>query len=191
VTELTEDDQASEREDGNRREPGEHEAQHRAHGGEYAWRFLRPSSHCDPDRAVASLAAMLSREGRTMGKLIGFAVVVAAVAALGVAPAAVAKDGDVRVAGTCTGPSTSKLKLGREDGGRIEVEFEVDQNRVGRRWAVVLRHNGVVVRRLVRVTRAPSGSFEARALLADRAGADRIVATGTRAGESCRAAARI
>jgi hypothetical protein len=126
-----------------------------------------------------------------MGKLIGLAVVVAAVAALGVAPAAVAKDGDVRVAGTCTGQSTSKLKLGREDGGRIEVELEVDQNRVGRRWAVVLRHNGAVVRRLVRVTRAPSGSFEARTLLADRAGADRIVATATRAGESCRAAARI
>ena len=38
-------------------------------------------------------------------------------AALALAPAALAKDGDVRVAGTCTKASTSKLKLSREDGG--------------------------------------------------------------------------
>ena len=52
-------------------------------------------------------------------------------AALTVAPLASAKGGNgVRVSGTCTQSSTAKLKLGRED-GRIEVEFEVDQNRNG------------------------------------------------------------
>jgi hypothetical protein len=47
-------------------------------------------------------------------------------AVLALAPTAPAKLGDVRVQGTCSGSSTSKLKLSEED-GRIEVEFEVDQ----------------------------------------------------------------
>ena len=81
-------------------------------------------------------------------------------AALALSPAALAKDG-VRVAGTCTKASTSKLKLGREDAG-TEVEFEVDQNRNGVRWRVVLFRNGTRVASRTAVTRAPSGSFEAR-----------------------------
>jgi hypothetical protein len=107
---------------------------------------------------------------------------------LAFAAAALAKDGDVRVRGTCTGASTSKLKLSNEN-GRIEVEFEVDQNRAGQRWNVVLRQNGVVVRRLARVTRGPSGSFEARMVVRNRPGVDRFVATATRRGETCRARA--
>jgi DNA polymerase-4 len=43
----------------------------------------------------------------------------------------------------------------------------------------VLRRNGTVVRRASRLTRAPSGSFELRALTANCAGADRIAATAT------------
>jgi hypothetical protein len=108
--------------------------------------------------------------------------------ALAAAPAAPAKDGDVLRAGRCTVSSSSKLKLSEED-GRIEVEFEVDQNRVGVRWNVVLRRNGVVIRRASRVTRAPSGSFEYRALAANGAGTDRFVATATRRGERCTASA--
>ena len=92
-------------------------------------------------------------------------------ALLALAPAALAKDGDVRVAGTCTKASSSKLKLSREDAG-TEVEFEVDQNRNGVRWRVVLFRNGAQVASRVRVTRAPSGSFEARIVTPDRAGAD-------------------
>ena len=61
--------------------------------------------------------------------------------ALAAAPAGIAKNGDVRVRGTCTDASTSKLKLS-EDDGRIEVEFEVDQNRNGVRWNVVIPQNG-------------------------------------------------
>ncbi len=101
-----------------------------------------------------------------------------------VAVAAPAKDGDIRVAGTCTTVSSAKLKLSDED-GRIEVEFEIDQNRVGQRWAIVLRQNGAVVRQLTKVTRAPSGSFEVRLLARNAAGADRFVATATRPGETC------
>jgi len=124
---------------------------------------------------------------RSWKTVAGVALVLVA-AAVPAAPAAPLKDGDVLVAGRCTGPSTSKLKLSEEN-GRIEVEFEVDQNRVGRRWAVVLRRNGSVVSRQTRVTRGPSGSFEARLLARNLAGTDRFVATATRAGESCSARA--
>jgi hypothetical protein len=65
-------------------------------------------------------------------------------AALVAIPATSAKDGDVLVRGTCTGASSSKLKLSPED-GLIEVEFEVDQNRNGVRWTVVLRRPARVV----------------------------------------------
>ena len=56
-----------------------------------------------------------------------------ALALLALGSPAFAKDGDVLVRGTCTANSTSKLKLSAED-GRIEVEFEVDQNRNGVPW---------------------------------------------------------
>ena len=107
-------------------------------------------------------------------------VLVAAVPAL-------AKDGDKVVRGACTKASTSKLKLSDED-GRIEVEFEVDQNRNGVRWSVVLRRPSAVILRTTRVTRAPSGSFEVRRVVANRPGADRITARAqSPSGEVCTA----
>ena len=96
------------------------------------------------------------------------------------------------VRGTCSGASSSKLKLSEED-GRIEVEFEVDQNRNDVRWTVSLRRVTAAGPRLLasgtRITRAPSGSFEFRRVVADRAGADTIRARATRAGEVCSATA--
>ncbi|HEX6724576.1 MAG TPA: hypothetical protein VF073_04975 [Gaiella sp.] len=116
-------------------------------------------------------------------------IIVAAVVvgALALSPVAFGKDG-VRVAGTCSKASTSKLKLSREDAG-TEIEFEVDQNRNGVRWRVVLFRNGVRVASRVAVTRAPSGSFEARFV---RSGGGRWVARATSpSGEVCTAAASI
>jgi hypothetical protein len=102
-------------------------------------------------------------------------------AALALSPAALAKDG-VRVGGKCSKGSTSKLKLSREDAG-TEVEFEVDQNRNGVRWRVVLFRNGSRVASRAAVTRAPSGSFEARFV---SAGGGRFVARATSpSGEVC------
>ena len=94
-----------------------------------------------------------------MNNVKRFALAVALVlpTALAAVPAAPAKDGDVRRAGRCTGASTAKIKLSEEN-GRIEIEFEVDQNRVGVRWNIVLRRNGTVIRRASRVTRAERGS---------------------------------
>jgi hypothetical protein len=100
-----------------------------------------------------------------------------------------AKDSDVLVRGTCGKASTSKLKLSPEDGA-IEVEFEVDQNRNGVRWTVVLRRGTRVVVSGMRTTRPSSGSFEFRRVVSSLAGRDRITARATSpAGEDCRATA--
>jgi hypothetical protein len=107
---------------------------------------------------------------RTM--LVCAALAACATFALTASPAS-AKDGDVLRAGKCTSGATSKIKLSEEN-GRIEVEFEVDQNRNGVRWTVSLRRNGARFARLVRTTRPPSGSFEARALARNGAGAEVI-----------------
>jgi hypothetical protein len=105
-------------------------------------------------------------------------------AALLAVPAAFAKQGHGRtVRGTCTQQSTSKLKLAPDD-RRVEVEFEVDQNRNGVPWKVTLRRNGHAVASFRAVTHAPSGSFEIRRMIA---GSGRISARATRSGETCTA----
>jgi len=115
-----------------------------------------------------------------------------AVATVVLAPVAGAKDGDaVRARGTCTHASTAKLKLTSEDGGRIEIEFEVDQNRNGVRWNVTLVRNRSRVVSTAATTRAPSGSFEVRRVIAGARGTDRISAVATRAGERCSARAAV
>jgi hypothetical protein len=120
------------------------------------------------------------------------AVLALAACVLGPASAASAKDGDVRRAGTCTGASESKIKLSPEN-GRIEVEFEVDQNRNGVNWNVALRDNGVKVFGGTARTAPPSGSFEVRRVIANQAGSDRVVGTARNpaTGETCRAVATI
>jgi hypothetical protein len=113
----------------------------------------------------------------------------ALVAALVSAPIAGAKDGDILRAGSCTASTTSKIKLSEEN-GRIEVEFEVDQNRNGVRWAVRISQNGKSVARLAKVTRPPSGSFEARIVRPNRPGKDVFRARATSpSGEVCTARA--
>jgi hypothetical protein len=104
-------------------------------------------------------------------------------------PALGAKQPGVLKTGKCSAGTTWKLKAKPEDSG-IEAEFEVDQNRVGRRWSVVLRRNGSVVFRGTRRTTAPSGSFEVRRILSGRG---RIVATARAlsTGEACRGALSI
>jgi hypothetical protein len=91
--------------------------------------------------------------------------------------------------GKCSKASTWKLKV-KADDGRLETEFEVDQNRVGKRWRVTLSRNGSRVFTGIRTTRAPSGSFSVERLLAASAGTNRIVATARalQSGETCRAA---
>ena len=128
----------------------------------------------------------------TIARLTTLTALALALAAVAVAPVASAKGGDgVRVRGACTHSSTAKLKLSRDD-GRIEIEFEVDQNRNGVRWDVTLHRNGARVASTTATTHGPSGSFEVRRLIAQTRASDRINAVATRAfGERCIARAAI
>jgi hypothetical protein len=108
------------------------------------------------------------------------------VSAIALAPAAGAKAGDVIRTGACSGASDWKLKLSPEDNG-IQLEFEVDSNRVGQTWRIRLRQNGGLIFSGTRVTKAPSGSFTVRRLAHDTAGTDafRAAATNVATGETC------
>ena len=104
---------------------------------------------------------------------------------------ALAADGVLRT-GSCSGRSDWKLAAKHRD-GRIEVELEVDSNRVGQTWAWALRHNGAVSARGTAVTRAPSGSFSRDRNMVNLGGPDRIglFARNIRSGEWCSGALQI
>jgi hypothetical protein len=95
------------------------------------------------------------------------------------------------VRGTCSGNATSKLKAKLDD-GRIEVEFEVDQNRNGVTWKVRIRRNGVRVVKTRATTAPPSGSFSVERKIANPAGSDRIKGRAiSPSGQVCKAALTI
>jgi hypothetical protein len=116
----------------------------------------------------------------------------AAAFVLVVAAPAAAGDDDIIRRGACTGASDWKLKVGLDD-GKIDTEFEVDQNVNGQRWRVVLRRDGSRFFRGARTTHAPSGSFEVDRKTGNPAGPNRIVgrAVNLSSGEICRGAATI
>lgn len=89
------------------------------------------------------------------------------------APAGASDNDVVRSSGSCGGNVVWKLKA-KHDDGRLEVEFEVDSNRIGQTWTVRLRDNGELFFAGQRTTQAPSGSFEVVKRTADRVGADVI-----------------
>jgi hypothetical protein len=117
-----------------------------------------------------------------LAALLGPALIAGVVAA-----PTLARTGDVSKAGSCSIHSDWTLKAGQRD-GRIEGEFEVDQNRVGKMWRVRLTDNGDVFFRATRTTLAPSGSFTVHDTTRNRAGTDRIVARAVNlnSGEVCR-----
>lgn len=126
-----------------------------------------------------------------MKKLLSVALAgIVAAGLLAVAPSASANDDDVIKVGACSGRSDWKLKLSPEN-NRIEVEFEVDQNVVGDTWRVILKHNGDRFFAGRRTTTAPSGSFEVRRVVGNRAGDDVVVARARNLStdETCRGTA--
>jgi hypothetical protein len=96
-----------------------------------------------------------------------------------------------RVTGKCTKNSTAKLKSKLDD-GRLETEFEVDQNRNGVKWSVTIKRNGKTAVKTSARTKGPSGSFSVERRLANGAGSDRISARATSpSGEVCTASLSI
>ncbi|MBW4620092.1 MAG: hypothetical protein KME17_12145 [Cyanosarcina radialis HA8281-LM2] len=127
--------------------------------------------------------------GKKVIQQLGLALSLSSVTLLtSLAFTAQAKDGDNRVirTGNCSGTSDWKLKA-KSDNGRIEVEFEVDQNVVGRTWSNVIRNNGRVIFTGNRVTQPPSGSYSIEFLTNNLPGNDVITATARNlsTGELC------
>jgi hypothetical protein len=87
----------------------------------------------------------------------------------------------------CSEASSSKLKV-KTDNGRLEVEFEVDQNRSGDKWKVRLRNDGESFFRGKRTTAGASGSFSVERKTSNGPGKDRISgrARNLRTDEVCR-----
>ena len=130
---------------------------------------------------------------KTTAATAGFAMLCAA--ALAATPAQALSHGGgtaVRAAGACTnGVGTWALKAKADDAG-IEIEFEVDTNRVGQVWHVRITDNRhVVVNRDVR-TKAPSGSFTVNPRTANRVGVkDTIRAHAFRGDQVCGGLVRV
>ena len=143
-------------------------------------------SHCESNRPRLKVPAMKNTNILTLT-----AVVAAAALAPTTALAKHGGDDDTSARGSCTKSSSAKLKV-KPDDGRLEAEFEVDQNRNGVHWRVTLSRNGKRVVATTATTRAPSGSFEVRRRLANGAGTDRITARATSpSGEVCTARASV
>ena len=120
-------------------------------------------------------------------------IVGALTASIALASGAGASGGDdIRNPGTCTGSSTSKIKV-KPDDGRIEVEFEVDQNKSGDVWRVKIKDNGSVAFKGSATTHGRSGSFSIERRIDDLAGKDAIkaAARNKRTGERCSASATL
>ena len=122
---------------------------------------------------------------------LGVATLAAVAVLVGALPAAAGGQEVIR-SGSCSGNADWKLKA-KPDDGRIQVEFEVDQNRNGQRWRVVLRRDGDRFFRGVRETHAPSGSFEVSRRPGNTPGPNRIKARAVnlRSGQVCTGALTI
>ena len=119
------------------------------------------------------------------------ALALPAIALTALAGPATASGGDddrVERRGSCAGSTDWKIKA-KSDDGRIEVEAEIDSNRVGQSWTWKFKHNGSVFSKGTSTTKAPSGSFEVERKPANFAGTDTFVfrAVNPRSGEVCRA----
>ena len=98
-------------------------------------------------------------------------VLAVAIPALAAGPAQAQSGDEVRRTGSCTGSADVKIKA-KHDDGRIELEAEVDSNRIGQVWRWSIRHNGDLSFAGRARTVAPSGSFEVERRALNAAGLD-------------------
>jgi len=119
-----------------------------------------------------------------------FTLLLAGLIAIGIlaaVPASAGGDREVIRRGNCSGGTDWKYKA-KADDGRIEAEYEVDQNRNGDRWRVRLFHDGNRFFKGTRVTGGRSGSFDIERKVNNHAGVDRLRASARnlRTDEVCR-----
>ena len=112
------------------------------------------------------------------------ALVAAAVPVLAASAAPAGDDDETIRRGSCSSGATWKIKA-KPDDGRLEVEAEIDSNRVGQTWTWVLRHNGSVSARGASRTTGRSGSFEVERKTVDAPGADTFRFRATHDGAVC------
>jgi hypothetical protein len=127
-----------------------------------------------------------------VGRLIRVAIAGVLVFTVAGTTNAVAKSGDVIRRGSCSNTSDWKLKLSPEN-GKIEVEYEVDSNKVGQNWRVKIFQNGDRIFRGTKTTQGASGSFTVRTLAKNTTGTDSFKAHARNLGngETCGGAASI
>jgi len=123
---------------------------------------------------------------RTVIRIVALTSSLALVFALGTASPAAADD-EVRRRGSCSGgPGDWVLRVRREDAGRLRVRFKIDDVAAGQSWQLFLSDDGT---RIYSGTKTASSSGEVRVslLTTNRAGTDRIAASGvnTRIGTTC------
>lgn len=118
----------------------------------------------------------------------GITVVLSALMLLGTlfAASAVADTGDVEKHGRCTGAAHWELEADHE-GGRLEMEFEVNAQKAGVNWKVKLSHDGSVFDSLTKTTNH-EGNFEVDRYVKDTSGTDTLGAKATSpSGQVCKA----
>jgi hypothetical protein len=96
-----------------------------------------------------------------------------------------ASGGDVE--GTCAGgPSEWRLRVSRNGDASLRVRFEIDHGEEGQEWQLFVSDNGQGIFAGSRVSEG-GGQVRIRLVTADRAGRDRVKATGVNVatGESC------
>ena len=74
--------------------------------------------------------------------------------------------------GTCAGTVAYKLKADAKPAGMLGAAFEIDSGVAGQKWKVTVFHNGTRVMRKTFTTGGLSGSFVARPVVTNAAGAD-------------------
>jgi hypothetical protein len=107
---------------------------------------------------------------------------------LAAAPSAMAKGAKVTKAGACSAGATWKLAVGAEDGGKLEVQFEVQHAQPNKTWTVKLSDNGT---RFFNGSRTVNslGKFTVRTTTKNRAGSDTIRGRATSpSGQICHGA---
>jgi hypothetical protein len=124
---------------------------------------------------------IITRSLTTAAVLAAFATPVALAAP---ALASGGSGGGVSSSGACAGGGVYKLKA-KHDHALIQVEYEVDTNRVGQVWAVRITDNGATIYSGTVKTTAPSGSFTIHKATANRTGTDTIRAHATMGTHSC------